>query len=240
MSGFGLKLEPGTFWATWLCQDIQVPPWTLFVFNSLTLVFKTASRSAFPYWDSQQFWVPGLSLNTPPVRAPAEMWGEPSSNKSSSRPQQSTAHYSWLPRAFHCYTVSSGAPRTPPGFGKTTWFCPCGGGKHNSEFWLVENLPDFLFLSSEGWFHFSGKSFQKQKPRIKSDFMAILLNLEVYWQKRQRREKSISITEHIQTAASRAFGDKNTELFLMRIAKEILTFCSFNSSFLNLLSPVRN
>lgn len=85
----GLRLEPGAFWATLLCQDIQVPPLTLSELNSLTEVFKTASRSAFPCWDSQQFWVSGLSLSTPPVRIPTEMW-EPSSGKSSSRHQPTT------------------------------------------------------------------------------------------------------------------------------------------------------
>lgn len=244
MSVFGLKLEPGTFWATLLCQDIQVPlyinpactlnstPWEWFSMLLLGVLSPTETHSSFRFLGY-------LSLNTPPVRAAVEMWG-PSSGKSSSRHQQTTAHYSWLPRTFHFYTTPSGAPRTPLIFGEATCLCPCRGGKHSSEFWLVENLQDFLFLSSGGWFHFSGKSSKKQKPRIKPDFMVIFLNLEVYWQKRQRREKSVSITEHIQTAKPRAFGDKNNKLFLMRIIKEILSFYSFNSSCLNLLSPVRN
>lgn len=183
MSGFGLKLEPGTFWVTLLCQDMQVPPWTLFEFNSLTVVFKTAPRSAFSYWDSQQFQVPGLSVSK---HSSSEGTHREEGAQQQQIQQQVPADHRTLqlalPPAFHYYTISSEAPRPPLLFGKATCLCPCREGKHSSEFWLAENLPDFLFLSSGGWFHFSGRrSLQKQKPRIKTDFTVIFLNLEVYW-----------------------------------------------------------
>lgn len=98
----------------------------------------------------------------------------------------------------------------------------------------------FFSCHLETAFFFQPEVFTIQKPVIKPDFMVIFLNLGVYSWKGWRRQKSVSITEHIQTATPRAFGVKNTELFLMRIIKEILIFCSINSSCLNLLPPVRN
>lgn len=130
-------------------------------FNSLTVVFKTASRSTLSYWESYQFQVPGLTLNTFPWRAPVEMW-EPSNGKSSSgacsRCWQNKTHYtldlSLLPS-------SCRGPQGPHWFLEMPLARVSAVGENSSEFWLTEKLQNFLFMSPGGCFLFSVKNFHK-------------------------------------------------------------------------------
>lgn len=245
-SVFGPNLEPGT---PLLCQGIQVPPWILLViwiqlpnasFHSsfcecFSLLRVTAVSEIVVY----------LIPNTIPQRAPMKTW-EPSKGKfcsrqwsrmGASRPQHVTHHsLSDLP-LLHS---SCRGPQDPTDF----WKCHFSvsllrGGK--TQPWILTHI------KTEGFsFHVMWKllSFLKsevctnEKLRIKPDTMVIYLNSILG--STDEKGKGDSITEHIQTATPKALGVKNIELFLMRLMKVILILCSFNSSYLNLLSPMRN
>lgn len=219
-----------------------------FGFNPPTAVFKTTSRSTFPYWESQRFQVPGLSdsehVSIEGIRGDAEapQWQVQ---------QQAVEQAASADRPQHIITPGCLGPLTSTqqlqGSPGPRWFFKMplasvsaegGNAALNSDSQKICRI--FFSCHLEAAFFFHSKVFTNQKPGIKPDFMVIFLNLGIYWWKRQRRQKSVSATEHIQTATPRAFGFKNTELFLTRIIKEILIFCSFKSSCLNLLSPVRN
>lgn len=105
-----------------------------------------------------------LSLNTPPVRVPKEM-REPSSGKSSSRHQQTTAHYSWLPQTFHFCTISSGTPRT--GFWESHLFVSLQTGKTALNSYLQKICRIFFSCHLEAGFIFQAEVFKSRNPELK-------------------------------------------------------------------------
>lgn len=162
-------------------------PFEALIINSLTVVFKTTSRSNFPYWESHQFQVPGLSVSkhisteVTHGHVGPQQWQVQQQAVGAGRQQHITPG---------CLgpLISTQQLQGSPG---PCWFLEMplasvlverGNTALNSE--LQQICRVFFSCHLEAAFSFQSKVFTNQKPGIKPDFMVIFLNLEVYWWKR--------------------------------------------------------
>lgn len=166
-----------------------------FGFNALTVVFKTTSRSTFPYWESQKLQVPGLSDSKCILtegthgHVRTQQW-----NRQWVWVDHSTSHLAaldlWLLHS------SCRGPQDPADF----WKCHLPGPRWRAETQLcilIHRKICRIFFSChmEVGFIFQPKVFTNKKPGIKLSYD---MNPEVYWWKGQGTQKSISTTEHLE------------------------------------------
>lgn len=168
-----------------------------FGLNALTVVFKTTSRSTFPYWESQKLQVPGLSDSK---RISIE------GTHGHVRTQQWKRQWVWVDHsALHLAALdlwllhsSCRGPQDPADF----WKCHLQGPLWRAEMQLCilihRKSAGFSFLVTWRLVSFFSQKFSRTRNLELSWVYGYDVSPEVYWWKRQGRQQSISITEHLE------------------------------------------